>query len=113
MTGRKIIFITKEFFDKSNSIEDQIVDGLRTFYYLGYNDDKELPKLKDKIVTEFRKDTENFKLNKVNIEDLYKPLLIMLREIQLYCINNMYEKKSVDFEFSQFIEYCLKIRMDF
>ena len=37
MTGRKIIFITNEFFD--------------------YNDDKELPKLKDKIVTEFRKDT--------------------------------------------------------
>ena len=64
-------------------------------------------------MTEFRKDTENFKLNKVNIEDLYKPLLIMLREIHLYCINSIYKKKTVDFEFSQFIEYCLKIRMDF
>ncbi len=90
MTGRKIIFITKEFFDKDNSIEEQIVDGIRTFYYLGYNDDKELTILKDKIVTEFTKDTGNFKLNKVNIEDLYKPLLIMLREIQLYCINSIY-----------------------
>ena len=64
-------------------------------------------------MTEFRKDTENFKSNELNIEDLHKPLLIMLREIQLYCINSIYEKKSVDFEFSQFIEYCLKIRMDF
>ena len=93
MTGRKIIFITNEFFDNNNSIKEQIVDGIRTFYYLGYNDDKELPILKDKIVTEFRKDTENFKLNKVNIEDLYKPLLIMLSEIHLYCINSINEKK--------------------
>ena len=37
----------------------------------------------------------------------------MLRDIQLYCVNSIDEKKKVDFEFSQFIDYCLEIRMDF
>jgi len=113
LTGRKIIFVSKEFSDKNYSLKEQIVDGIRTFYYLGYNDNNELPNLKDKIVSEFRKDVENFKSNKLNIEDLHKPLLIMLRDIQLYCVNNnIYKDKTIDFEFSQFIEYCLNIRMD-
>ena len=112
LTGRKIIFVCKEFFDSSNSLEEQIVDGIRTFYYLGYNDINELPNLKEKVVNEFRKNVENFKSNELNIEDLHKPLLIMLRDIQLFCINNMYRNKENEFEFSQFIEYCLNIRMD-
>ena len=64
-------------------------------------------------MTEFRKDNENFKLNKVNIEDLYKPLLIMLREIHLYCINSIYKKKLLILNFHNLLNIVLKLEWIF
>ena len=111
LTGRKIIFISKEFKDKSKTIEEQIVDALRSFYYFGYNDIKTLPDFKNEIVERFRKDVENFKSNDFIIEDFHRPLLILLRDIQISCVKNEKEKEN-NFEFSKFIELCMEIRMD-
>ena len=109
ITGRKIIFITKEFNDKKYTIEEQIVDAFRFFYYFGYNDTKYLPNFKQRIISKFKEDVEGFKSNDLNIEEMHRPLLNLLRNIQIFCIKL---KKYYIFDFSKFIKLCLDIRID-
>ena len=119
ITGRKIIFITKEFNNKNykefngkiNIIKRQIVDAFRFFYYLGYNDIKHLPKYKKEITTEFKENVEAFKSNDLNIEDIHRPLLELLRKIQIFRKNEKLNNEEL-FDFSKFIQLCLDIRID-
>ena len=111
ITGRKIIFVSKEFNDKNNLIEEQIVDGLRSTYYLGYNDSNNLKNFKDSIVSEFKKEVKPFKSNEFNIKNFHRHLLKELRDIQIFCLGNE-NKIEINFDFSKFIELCLDIRID-
>ena len=115
MTARKITNFCKEFYDNSNSLKEQISDGLRAIYYNTYinhetneeGKEEKFINFKNDIIKEFQKDSKLL-LDDINVEDKYEDLLNILRDIQLVCEG---KKNHLKFNFEKFTNYCLNIKI--
>ena len=119
-TGRNLLFICKQFYkyqktnELLNNLHIPIIKSLNNFYSNSLNTNKEEDKLKfkkkifDKFIENIKaEDFINFSSQSIDKRAIYKPLLLILRNIQISIIN----KKDYSFSFKKFIDYLGLIKL--
>ena len=91
-----------------------VIKSLNNFYSNSLNTDNtnEKLKFKENMINKFidnikAEDYMNFSSQSIDKRETYKPLLLILREIQIAIIN----KKDYSFNFKKFIDYLRKVKL--
>ena len=119
-TGRNLLFICKQFYkyQKSNellkNLHIPIIKALNNFYSNSLNTNKEEEKIKfkKKMFDVFTKNIKaedyiNFSSQSIDKRETYKPLLLILRNIQLSIVN----KIEYSFSFKKFLDYIGLVKL--
>ena len=119
-TGRNLLFICKQFYkyqksnESLNNLQIPIIKALNNFYSNSLNTDRDDEKLKfkknmiDKFTDNIKaEDYLNFSSQTIDKRETYKPLLLILKNIQI----SIMDKKDYDFSFKKFIDYLGLVKL--